>query len=505
MVRKSMLTAALLVCVSGVCLASTSEVPRPRVAVTQHAGTFNGVKITYTAWVEDNFVKDSRGKSGASVITVAYTRDGVKDLAHRPVIFAFNGGPPAASSALNFSGIGPVHHAAAQGTPEGWQATQNSADFVDNPYSPLDQADLVFIDPVGSGFSRASPGEKSAQWHEYMADERSVTEAIEEWLTRHHRESSPRYLIGESYGTVRAGLILKYSKKLAFDGVVLIGLDVPAGDRLMPYVGTLPTMAAGAWYFKKIDRNGRTVNQVFNEAETFARTDYITALMLGSRLPAAERARIATRMSQLIGLPVSLIEAKDLRIDKPTFMLNVLKDQKERTGLLDVRVTAPWLPNERGDIDDPALNALPKKLIGKAHLTPASMGILKSPQVGAYIKQELRFPTTEQYYGINFIALQTFYSTQSWQRSGRDFDTIAAIASVMKAQPDLRLMWVNGMYDLTCPAYLARFALDQDGIPSERLTALLLPGPHSAYEGQDNLANFSAALRRFISQPESAK
>ena len=189
-----------------------------------------------------------------------------------------------------------------------------------------------------------------------------MTQAIEHWLTVHHRWASPRYLIGESYGTDRAGTMLAKDKSLRFQGVVLIALAVPADGRLVPYVTSLPTMAAGAWYHSRVARDDRTVEQVFDAAGQFARTDYLTALYRGSSLPAAERAQIAQRMSELIGLPAGLIAAQDLRIEKNTYMFNLLQDQHLRTGLLDVRVTGPLIANGQGAIDDPALGAAPQKL-----------------------------------------------------------------------------------------------------------------------------------------------
>lgn len=470
----------------------SADVPTPRSAVTHHVGELDGARVKYTAWVEDNFVNDSHGKPGASIITVAYTRDGVADPQRRPVLFAFNGGPGAAGSMLNLSGIGPVRLVGgSRGGPGVRPGLPESGRYQDNPDSLLDAADLVFIDPVSTGFSRAFAGENPKQWYSDATDAASVTQAIEHWLTVHHRWASPRYLIGESYGTDRAGTMLAKDKSLRFQGVVLIALAVPADGRLVPYVTSLPTMAAGAWYHSRVARDDRTVEQVFDAAGQFARTDYLTALYRGSSLPAAERAQIAQRMSALIGLPAGLIAAQDLRIEKNTYMFNLLQDQHLRTGLLDVRVTGPLIANGQGAIDDPALGALPKKLLGSKHLTAASMGILKNPKISAYLQQELHFPTTGQYYSINFIA------NSQWTYD-HDFDPVAAVSAAMKAQPGLRLMWVQGLYDLTCPADLARYTIDQDGIPAARLTAVLLPGPHSAYTTPDTLPIFTTALRKFV-------
>ena len=474
-----------------------APVRTPRSAMTHLVWTSSAAKVRYTAWVEDNFVNDAHGKPGASIITVAYTRDGVTDPARRPVIFAFNGGPGAAGSMLNLGGIGPVRLIGKpKGEPGERPGMPQAGHYQDNPESLIGAADLVFIDPVSTGFSRAFPGENPRQWYTDASDAASVTQAIEHWLTVHHRWASPRYLIGESYGTERVGMMLAKDKRLRFDGVVLVALAVPAEGRLIPYVTSLPTMAAGAWYHHQIARDGRTVEQVFAQAERFARTDYLDALFRGSSLPRADRTRIAERMSALIGLPASLIEARGLRIDKNTYMFNLLKDEHLRTGLLDVRVTGQLIKNGQGAIDDPALGALPKKLLGSTHLTAASLGILENPMIGGYLKHELHFPTKQQYYSINFIA------NSKWKYNRR-FDAVAAVSKAMKAQPKLRLMWVQGMYDLTCPADLSHYTIDQDGVPANRLTALVLPGPHSAYTTKQTLPIFVSALRRFISPGNS--
>src|SRR5690625_3495724 len=330
---------AVAFCAVGI-KASYAGLPAARSAVTQHVGTFNGTTIHYTAWVEDNFVSAPSGRSGASVITVAYTRDGVKNVGARPVIFAFNGGPGAASAILNFTAIGPVRLV---GRKDG---ERDSGQFESSPDSVLDMADLVFIDPVSTGFSRAFPGVASKYWYSGKTDALSVAHAIKHWLKVHHRGDSPLYLLGESYGTWRVGFLLQDSEGLSFDGIILIGLFVPTTGGVIPYVTSLPTMAAGAWYHKQIDRNGRSVEEVFHDAARFAVTDYVTALMQGASLPSKARKETAEKMARLIGLPVGLILKHHLRISKNTYMFNLLKNPHKRTGQLDVRVVGELGPNE---------------------------------------------------------------------------------------------------------------------------------------------------------------
>ena len=468
--------------------------PVPRVAVTHHMIHIEGRPVAYTATVAESFLRDAAGAPAASLITIAYTRDGAGDPARRPVIFAFNGGPGASSSPLHTQALGPMIRG------EG-RLADRSGGFRENPFSPLDAADLVFIDPVGTGFSRPLPGHDGRAWYSVTADALEVKTVIAEWLAAHHREASPRYLMGESYGANRAAAIVRSGKDLAFDGVMLVAMAAGVPGREMPYVAALPTMAAGAWYHRKIDRKGRTVGQVFDEARDFARSDYVTALIEGASLPAAEKRRIAVRMSQLIGLPAGFIAAHDLRISKNDYMFNLLKDRGLRTGLLDVTVTAPLEAGQEGAIDDPALGAVPRRAPGAPAgppPSPAQIGAVPSPAVGAYITGDLKFPSTDTYIGVNFLVnSQWRYETRGNDFAARTGD-FEALAAALRANPKMRLFWAGGYYDLTTPAYAARYTLDQLGVPPGQLTANEFPGPHGVYAGEANLKRFDEAVRAFV-------
>jgi len=403
-------------------------------------------------------------------------------------MFLFNGGPGASSSPLHTQALGPMIRG------EGKGMADNANSLHENLYSPLDAIDLVFIDPVGTGFSRPFPGVDAKPFYTVTGDAREVAQVISTWLKDHHREQSPRYLAGESYGTTRAAAIVKNVKDLKFDGVLLIAVAANVPGREMPYVAALPTMAAGAWYHEKIDRRGRTVSQVFDEALEFARTDYVTALIKGGSLAPQEKHRIAMRMASLIGLPVELIEKDDLRVSKNDYMFNLLKDKGLRTGLLDIEVTAPLEPGQDGAIDDPALGVVPKRAPGAAAgppPTPAQIGPVPSPAVGAYITHDLQFPATGDYIGVNFLV----NSQWSYENRSNDFE---AVAAAMKTDPNLRLFWAGGYFDLTTPAYGARYTFDQAGVPPAQFTANYFPGPHGVYAGEANLKRFDAAVRAFV-------
>jgi carboxypeptidase C (cathepsin A) len=470
---------------------SASAQPAPRVAVTHHEGHFNGQAVAYTATVAETFVNNAQGEPAASVITIAYVRDGVADANKRPVLFCFNGGPGASSSPTHTQALGPMV-----------RGDQNFGDrsgggFHENASSPLDAVDLVFIDPVGTGFSRPLPSADPKPFYSVSGDAREVKEVMEAWLKANHREASPRFMLGESYGTNRAAAIVKTFRDFRLDGVMLVALAAGAPGREMPYVTALPTMAAGAWFHQKIDRKGRSVEQVFNETLEFARTDYVTALIKGGSLPAAEKHRIAVRMSSLIGLPVALIEKDDLRISKNEYMFNLLKDKGLRTGLLDVTVTGPLLPGADGGIDDPALGVQPKGPPGAPPLTPDKIGPVPSPAVGAYLTDDLKFPSKDTYIGVNFsVNVQWNYEKRT-----NDFEDLAA---AMRTNSKLRLFWAGGYYDLTTPAYGAKYTLDQAGVPGAQLDANYFPGPHGVYAGAANLKRFDEAVRAFVTKGSPA-
>lgn len=442
----------------------------PVVAVTSHTGVFGGEPVRYTAMVAETFLKDADSVAQAAVITISYVRDDVADRSSRPVMFLFNGGPGASSSPLHMSAFGPKRRS--DGTLEA------------NPHSPLDKVDLVFIDPVGTGYSRVLPGGDGQPYWSRTGDAAAVKSVIVDWLARHGRLDSPRYLAGQSYGTMRAALILGEDNELDFEGVLLFALVGYAAGREMPFVTSLPTFASAAWHYERIARVGRTVDEVYEEAVAFARTDYVTALIRGGSLPAAERRRIAERMASLIGLSVDFIAEHDLMVGKTAFMFELLRDQNLRTGLLDVRVTAVRDTTRRSGRDDPAL-------VGATRSSGDEEGPLPLSSLEIYFTRDLDFQTTERYIGVNFDV------NAAWDHEGRE-DVVPVFAAAMRADPDLRLFWSAGYYDLTTPAYSARYALDRTGVPADRLTAAYFPGGHSVFNEQSNLEVLAEKVRRFV-------
>jgi opacity protein-like surface antigen len=458
----------------------------PVVAVTRHSGVFDGKTATYTATVRENFMKGPDGRPNATIVTTAYVRDDVGNRADRPVIFAYNGGPGASSTPLHFDAIGPV--------------IRGKDAFSNNPHSLLDVADLVFIDPVGTGFSRNFTTAAGAQYWSRSGDAASVAEVIERWLKDNRRQSSPRYLVGESYGTVRSAIILRdFQKRLHFNGLVQVAIVAGQDKPDDGFLGDFPTMAATAWYWKKAAQD-KTVAEAFEAAAAFARDVLAPAYAKGDALPAEEKRDVARRMSAMIGIPAETLVAKNLRLSKDDFMFALIADRGLRTGQLDTRVSSPLEGATRGAGGDPTM-------FGPGGLKRDGSQVIGIDEPNApaepdrpptlnerYFRDTLKFnPPVKIYRGVNFDV------NFVWKHEGSE-DINRIVAKVMKDDPALRLVWTGGYYDLSTPPYAARVALARAGIPADRTQEILVAGPHSAFEGLDNKAVLAAALRKFVTK-----
>lgn len=484
--RLAVLAAALLVAAPALAQpVGPAAASAPRQAETRHQGVFNGQTVRYRAVVGETLLRDEAGTPAATVVTTAYLREDAAPAAKRPVMFIFNGGPGASTTPLHFGAFGPVRRL-------GEGASQV---MVPNPASPLDTVDLVFIDPVGTGYSRPLPGRDGQAYWGRTSDAAAVSQVIVDWLKAHGRENSPRYLLGQSYGTTRAALIVKQGQ-VRFDGVLLFALVGNVEGRETPYVTSLPSFATVAWWHQKIDRAGRSAEQIYAEAVDFARTDYVTALIQGSSLPQAERQAIAQRMSALIGLPADYILEKDLRLSNRDFMFRLLADQGLRTGQLDGRATARLdAPPQRPPYDDPGINfslepppsvpVAPPKVEGLAAQSD------EPPALESYYRQTLKFDAPVTYNSLNLDV------NAAWDHEGFA-DANRYLGEAMQADPNLRLFWASGLFDITTPAYRGRYVLDQSGVPPERLTHAQFPGGHSVFTEEANRNALAQAVRDFV-------
>jgi carboxypeptidase C (cathepsin A) len=423
--------------------------PADNLVVTHHTATIGGQEIAYTATTGTLVLREEAEKEGASegekaraaFFFVAYTRDGVEDVARRPVTFSFNGGPGSSSVWLHLGLLGPRRAAMDEigGLPP--PPYQLSA----NPHSLLDETDLVFIDPVSTGFSRAVPGEKPRDFHTFKRDIETVGDFIRLYTTRYLRWPSPKFLIGESYGTTRAAGLSGYLQDrhgLFLNGIMLISsiLDfqtaafTPGND--LPYALFLPTYTATAWYHKRLSARLQTdLRAALREAEAFAQGEYASALMRGTSLSAEDRARIASRLAELTGLSAEWIDRANLRIEIHRFCKELLRDQRRTVGRLDSRFTG---------IDSDAA--------GETHEYDPSLTNIMGPYTAGfndYVRRELKFESDLPYEILNPRVWPWKYSEDN-----RYLNVSDTLRKAMTINPHLKVLVANGFYDLATP-YLA--------------------------------------------------
>ncbi|MFT7478608.1 MAG: carboxypeptidase C (cathepsin A), partial [Gammaproteobacteria bacterium] len=308
-------------------------------SISHHRILLGGEWIDYTAEAGTLTLKDEDGGEKAHIFYVAYTRDDVKEVNARPLTFTFNGGPGSSSVWLHLGAFGPRRvKMGAEGFP-----LAPPAQLVDNDFSLLDVTDLVFIDPVTTGYSRAAKGEDPQQFHGVDEDVEVVGEFIRRYTTRTRRWSSPKYLCGESYGTTRAAGLAKHLQQrhgMYLNGIVLVSsilefqtarFDV--GNDL-PFVLFLPTYAATAWYHGQLGEEFAEIDPLLREVESFALGEYATALLRGNQLTDSERRAIADRLARYTGLSVEYILSTNLRINISRFVKELRRDERITVGRL---------------------------------------------------------------------------------------------------------------------------------------------------------------------------
>ena len=324
----------------------TATAKEEKIAQTSHLFRLDGRDVKYTATTGTLPIRLDDGKVAARMFFVAYTKDG-DDVKTRPVAFVYNGGPGSASVWLHMGSFAPKR---AQMADEGFQPAP-PFHLVDNENSLMDVCDVVFVDAIDAGFSRVMPGINNTQFHDQEGDLRAFGEFISEYLTAYGRWASPKYLIGESYGTIRsAGLSQEIQTRhgIELNGIVLISAMTtyqtlsPAPNNDIAWAIQLETFAATAWYHKKLpaDLQQKTVKQVVDETRAFAMGEYMTALTKGNALSDAERSAVADKLARFTGLSSKYILSANLRVDSARFRKELLRDKRLVVGRLDGRYTA---------------------------------------------------------------------------------------------------------------------------------------------------------------------
>ena len=458
----------------------------PLTAITHHTIHLDGTPIAYTATVSEVLLKD-KGQPAAIGTATAYVRDGVADPGRRPLIFFFNGGPGASSSPLHLA-FGPrtVSYGAGPGAPQ---------TLIDNPSTLLADADLVFIDPVGTGYSRPLPGVSGAPFWDVTGDATSVAQIIRQEIATLGRANSPHYLFGESYGGVRAATLLHVAPDIPFAGVMLLspaldmtGSNAAAGNDL-PYILTLPSYAAVAWRLGVAQKDLASAPAAFEAGERFAQTDYAAALFQGDRLDATTKQALAARLSVLIGVPTAVLLQHDLRLDVETFRRAILQDKNEITGRLNGSVIGSMQTYDKAQppADDPAMSTAGRP----------------SPKltVDRYYRTELNFPAPTAPYRT--LALDV-NSQWRWSDATGDrfyFNVAPYLGEAMERQPSMRLFAVGGVFDLATPFGAVTYALNHAGAPGSRVRIDRFVTGHMIEDDPDGLAQLRADALAFIAPP----
>lgn len=451
-------------------------------ATARKSAKIDGTLVRYRARWAETVLTDASSVPQATISATSYVREDVRNQATRPVLFLFNGGPGASSSPLHFSAFGPRRL--------GERDAKGNRAFVDNGESLLNVADLVFVDPVGTGFSRELRQGGGKDYWSPSGDAKAVLSLIRDWLRDNQRTGSPVFVAGESYGGYRLATMAKDMKDLNVQGLILISplLDPGGNGGDLAYIFELPTLAVAAWYHKKRPDDARTVEQVWEDARAFAQGDYVVALQQGSALPAADRDRIAARMAALIGLPADQIAKANLRIDSQIFLETLLPGQI--VGRLDVRVTAPKPekpinPNRPAAANDPALG------LGRTN-------VIKSEPIAAYLRDEIGVRTTRDYYSLTLDVNFNWDWRSPSRLPEKSRDATPNIAGLMQAKPQLRVLLLGGYYDLATPVLGPRYAITHGGVPLDRVDMVTLAAGHSPFEGDANRQRTASVVRHFL-------
>ncbi len=437
-----------------------------------------GQPVTYVAETGMLPILAPTGAVRASVFYVAYTRASQTNQAARPVTFCFNGGPGSSSVWLHLGAFGPRR------VKMNDNGTLPPPPFglVDNAYSILDASDLVFIDPVATGFSRPAKDQKADEFFGNAADLDSVGEFIRLWTTRHDRWLSPKYLCGESYGVYRAaGLADHLSSRygMYLNGLILVSgvldfatiYDNPGND--VPYPLYLPAYTAAAQFHKKLPPDLQAdLPKALAEARAFARGEYASALQQGNSLSAAEREKIVAELARLTGLKPSVIEDNHLRIDEGVFRRQLLHEEGLILGAYDARIT--------GRDDDPASP--------NPDFDPSDAAVLGpfSAAMNSYVRGELKFEDDLPY--------ELLAGVQPWNYGARNTYASAGdrLAGIMNQNPYMRVLVFGGRCDLVCPIDTVHYALDHMPIDP-------------AYRTNITYAEFDAGHMMYINLPDLEK
>ena len=473
--------------------AKPPEPPVAKPAVTHHKITLGGKAIAYTATASTLELKNDTSEITGRMFSVAYTAEGVTDVTARPVTFVFNGGPGSASLWLHMASFGPmrVDVTDAAPTPPPPYAVR------ENPDSLLDKTDLVFIDAMGTGYSRIATKGEAKGFYGTDADIAAFAQFIERWVGTNGRWNSPKFLLGESYGTTRAAGLLNalQGKGMAFNGTIMVSSYLNAYDDLnappfgsdLPYVLYLPTMAATAWYHDRLDPKPADLAAYLQEVRTFALGEYMHALAQGSHLGDAERSAISAKLHRYTAMSEAAIRNGNLRIDPSRFQKELLRDQRRTVGRLDARFQG---------IDHDAAGEAPESDAASDAFSAAVTAAFN-----AYVHGDLQYSTEELYKPTNYGEVGHDWDDRH-EVGGRHYDmpdVAEDLRIAMSANPHLGVLGQQ-LRDFATPFFETRYTVSRVGIepaPRENIAWGYYPAGHMIYVNPTARTQMKADLAKF--------
>lgn len=462
----------------------------PETSSTEHTVTIDGKKLCYTATAGTLPIKKEDGKERAAMFHIAYTAGTTDAHAKRPITFSFNGGPGSSSVWLHMGILGPKRVK----LDDFGRQTRPPFSVVENEYSLLDKTDLVFIDPVSTGYSRATEEGKAKDFHGVEQDVESVGEFIRLYLTRHGRWDSPVFLIGESYGTTRATALSQHLQQkhgIYLNGILLVSsvlqfqtLRFNDGNDL-PYILFLPGYTAAAWYHKKLspELQNLPLADVLERAEEFAVSEYPEALLRGLSMPERQRKEVARKMAHLTGLDSDWILKSNLRIQAFRFFKELLREEGKTIGRFDARFTG---------IDRDPLGNYPDYDPSYTDIIGVFTGALN-----IYLREELGYETDMPYK----ILTSDVHPWDYGRFKNSYLETAERLRTAMARNPHMLVHVSSGYYDLATPYFATEYTLDNMGLhptQRQRIQTDYYKGGHMMYIIPEELAKQRRDFVRFL-------
>lgn len=453
--------------------------------------TLHGKKIPYHTVSEDNVFYNNEGKPIASIFSYSYFRSDVKDVSNRPVIFAYNGGPGSSSMYVHAGFLGTRR--ITYGEPDR-PTSFGPYKVISNPDCLLDVADLVLIDPVGTGYGvLLNEEEEGKNFLGIEEDAEALLNFIEGWLRRYNRMLSPKYLVGESYGCTRSAIAAgiastggkERSYAVAFDGIVMIGNTVTVGKYFgenIPVDSSIlgfPTYAAVNWFHNKPSK--KSVEQFVKEAKAFADKEYLLALYQGESLSPKEREEIIKKVSYYTGVSKEYLEKNGLKIDDNTYRQEVLKKKGKAVSRYDGRMTRPLLE--------------PEVVEEKDGLWDDATADRYDPYFYAALTGDL-LPHLNVKLDRNYVNMMHYYKT--WNKTETMGTTGEQLRNAMTRRPGMRTFFANGWFDLCTETGYVYHTLDHAGLPKDRVYFKGYDSGHMIYIGEENVHALCNDIRKFV-------